>query len=125
MSRSRAAYATALTGWFGLFFLLLLWFGWLERPESVPVSFVLVIAVGPLLFPLRGLLHGRPYTFAWTSFLSLAYFTHGVVEAWASPAERGLALLEVGFSLALFTGAVLFARYRSRELRAGGSAERG
>lgn len=124
MSRSRIAYAAALSGWFGLFFLLLVWFGWLAPARLLPTSLVLLFGVGPLLLPLRGLLHGRPYTFAWTSFLSLAYFTHGVVVAWPRTPERWLGLLEVLFSLLLFTGAVWFARYRARELRAAAPPER-
>ncbi|MBL8247941.1 MAG: DUF2069 domain-containing protein, partial [Candidatus Competibacter sp.] len=48
----------ALTGYFGLFWLLLFWFAWLEPPDRAPVALVLILLVGPLLFPLRGLLHG-------------------------------------------------------------------
>jgi len=117
MSPSRIAYRVALGGYFGLFLLLMAWTTWLAPPQHFPVALVLLLLVGPLLFPLRGLLHGRPYTFAWTSFLALAYFVHGVGEAFASPAERELALLEVFFSTLLYVGAVTFARLRGRELK--------
>jgi uncharacterized membrane protein len=64
----------ALSGYFGLFGLLLLWFAWLEPPSRLPVAWALLLWVGPLLFPVRGLLHSRPYTHAWASFLALFYF---------------------------------------------------
>ncbi len=117
MNRTRLAYGVALVGYFGLFLLLFAKTIWLAPPTSVPVVVVLLVLVGPLLLPLRGLLYGRPYTFAWTSLLALAYFTHGMVEAYSSPAERPLAIIEVLFSTALYGGAVAYSRLRSRELR--------
>jgi uncharacterized membrane protein len=69
----------------------------------------------PLLAPLFGLLHGRRYTFQWTSFLALPYFTEGVVRAWAEPDPvRTLAVLEILLSVALFAFAVLGARALAR-----------
>lgn len=103
-----------LGGYFGLLTLLLLWFTWLARPTQMPVSVVLLIFVGPLLLPLRGLLYQRSYTHAWTAFLVLIYFIHGVVEAWANPTERGLASLEIFFSMMLFSGCLLYIRYNAR-----------
>ena len=110
-------YAVALTGYFGLFGLLLLWFSWLEPPRQLPVALGLILLVGPLLLPLRGLLHGRAYTHAWASFLALFYFIVGVFNA-AGPMERPwLAWLAMGFSFLLFLGTILFARARTREPR--------
>ena len=107
----KAAYRIAMSGYFGLFMLMMLWTIWLAPPEKLPISLALIVAVGPLMFPLRGLLHARPYTFAWTGFLALLYLLHGTVEAWSSPAVRYLALLETLFSLLLFFGAAYFARW--------------
>lgn len=106
-----------LAAYFALLGLLMLWQTILAPSTQFPVSLVLLILVGPLLLPLRGLLHGRPYTHAWTSFLVLVYFIHGVVEAYSNPAERHYAVLEIIFSVLLYTGAILYARYRGRELR--------
>ena len=109
---SRFWHAVALVGYFGLFALMLLWFAWLEPSKGFPVSLVLVLLVGPLLPPLRGLLYGRPYTCAWSSFLALFYFSAGVFSA-AGPMRRPwLAWLEIAFSLLLFWGAVLYVRAR-------------
>lgn len=112
---SRFWHAVALTGYFGLFGLLLLWFGWMEPPSRMPVSLIVLLLVGPLLFPLRGLLHGRPYTHAWASFLALFYFSAGVFSAAGPMARPWLAWLEIGFSLLLFLGAILYVRTHARE----------
>lgn len=108
----------SMLGYTGLLLLLVLWFAWISPPEVLPRSIVLLLMTVPLLIPLRGLLYGRPYTFAWTSFLALFYFIHGVSEAWSAPDVRLLALLEIFFSTLLYTGTMLYARYRSRELKA-------
>jgi len=103
-----------LSGYFGLFGLLLLWLAWLEPPDRFPVALALILWVGPLLFPLRGLLHGQPYTHAWTSFLALFYFTCGVFHAAGPMARPWLAWLEIGLSALLFLGAILYVHARAR-----------
>lgn len=100
----------ALSGYFGLFGLLLLWFAWLEPPSRLPVAWALLLWVGPLLFPVRGLLHGRPYTHAWASFLALFYFAFGVFCAAGPMARPWLAWLEIGLSVLWFLGAILYVR---------------
>ncbi|MCN4144287.1 MAG: DUF2069 domain-containing protein [Thiohalomonas sp.] len=40
---------------------------------------------GPLVLPMRGLLRNKLYTYQWASFLSLAYFAHGISEISAYP----------------------------------------
>ncbi len=118
MSRkARNAQIVSLTAFFGLLLLLTGWYAWLAPSRLFPVSLVLLVMVTPLLLPLRGLLHGKPYTYAWTSLLALLYFAHGVVEAYVNPAERLYAAAEVLLALILFLAAVLYARWRSRELK--------
>ncbi|MDH5180382.1 MAG: DUF2069 domain-containing protein [Gammaproteobacteria bacterium] len=115
MSGLQVSRLLVLSGYFGLFILLLLWITLLAPPTRVPVSLVLLLFVGPLLFPLRGLLYRKRYTHAWTAFLVLIYFTHGVVEAWSNPAERWLAVAEITLSLMLLTGCVWFVRADARK----------
>ncbi|MBE2293723.1 MAG: DUF2069 domain-containing protein [Phycisphaerales bacterium] len=103
-----------LVGYFGLFGVLLLWYVWLEPPSRVPTALVLILLLGPLLLPLRGLLHGRPYTHAWSSFLALFYFVVGIFNAAGIMARPWLAWLEIGLSLLWFLGAILFVRACAR-----------
>lgn len=97
-----------LFGYFGLFGLTLLWVTVLSPPARIPTSVMLIIFVGPLLLPLRGILHGKPYTHIWTAFLVLLYFMHGVVESWANPAELWLAITETLLSILLFSGCFFY-----------------
>jgi uncharacterized membrane protein len=114
---TKRLYAVTLTAYFGLLLLLVLWNGWLSPPERFPRALAILFLAGPLLFPLRGLLHGRPYTFAWASYLALIYLTFGLVSVVSNPGERGLASVQVVCSLIMYVGAVLYARFRGRELR--------
>jgi len=117
MTLTQLARLSTLIGYFGLLILLTLWLTVFAPPNHRPIAIVLPIMVGPLLFALRGVLYGRPYTHAWLSMLSLLYFTHGVVETWSNSAERWYAALEVVFSVLLFLGSMFYARYRARELK--------
>jgi uncharacterized membrane protein len=112
MNPTRFSRYLTLFSYIALIGLLLGWYG---LHDSSPVALALLLL--PLLFPLWGLLKGNPYTFAWSSFLILIYFVHGVVEAYANPTVRHLASLEILFSVAFYSGAVLYARLRGRELK--------
>ncbi|MDH5191128.1 MAG: DUF2069 domain-containing protein [Gammaproteobacteria bacterium] len=110
MSPVKLSWTITLTGYFGLLVLIALWYTVLAPSVHVPVFVMLIVFATPLLFPLRGLLHGRRYTFQWSSYLALFYLIHGIVEAYSTPAERMLAGLEILFSLLLYTGCILYAR---------------
>jgi uncharacterized membrane protein len=119
MPKTKLYYTITLVGYLGLFILLMLWNAWLAPSEHFPRALVLIVLVGPLMLPLQGLLHGRPYTFSWSSYLALLYFALGVGEL-TRPDERYLAALQILFSLMMFVGAILYARHRARELAATG-----
>jgi uncharacterized membrane protein len=114
---TRVCRAAALGAYFALLALLLNWFTWIAPPERTPIALALILTTVPLLFPLRGLLHGRLYTHAWTSFLALPYFILGVdaVAAGTEPAWLGWGA--IGASTILFTATVGYTRCRGRELR--------
>jgi len=97
------------SGYFGLFFLILIWTSLIDPPEHLPQSLVLVVLLVPLLLPLRGLLYGRRHTHVWTSFLALFYLALGITLA-AAAADRLYGLSMLGFSLALFAGCLLYVR---------------
>lgn len=114
--RTRTARALALAGHLGLILHLLTWFAWLAPPETFPVAAAIVLLVGPLLLPLRGLLHGRPYTHAWTAMLALAYFLHGLMVALSMPELRLLGAVEAALSLVLYGACIAYSRFRGTEL---------
>jgi len=113
MPGKRFFYGLTLAGYLGTLGVLLAWYGWLAPSVHFPRSLVLALFLVPLLFPLRGLLHGRPYTFSWSCFLALPYFIHGVVEAYTSTLTRHLGLLEVCCTSLWFVAAIAYARQRS------------
>ncbi len=110
MSPVKLSWLVTLTGYFGLLILLVLWYTMLAPSTIIPVFIMLIIFVVPLLFPLRGLLHGRRYTHQWGSYLALFYLVHGLVEIYSTPAERLLAGFEIFFALLLYVGCILYAR---------------
>ncbi|MDI1279479.1 DUF2069 domain-containing protein [Methylobacter sp.] len=103
-------YITALAGFFGLFALLMLWNTILAPSIRFPVALVLLVAVTPLLLPMRGLLDRNPRSCAWAAYVSLIYFLHGTAEAYVNPDERLYASLEVMLSLMLFFGTAFYVR---------------
>ncbi|PXX95345.1 DUF2069 domain-containing protein [Halomonas sp. LBP4] len=78
----------------------------------------LIAFVLPLVLFLPSILGRRPRGHAWLAFVSLLYFTQGVMVA-TLPGQGLRGLLEALVSLALFTGCMGYARFRSRQLRAG------
>jgi uncharacterized membrane protein len=97
---ARLAYSTAVTAYIALIALLLAWIIWLAPAPTSLISPILLVIVAPLLIPLRGLLHRRRYTLAWSTLLILAYFIHGLVYAagtgivvWLGSGETALSLL--------------------------------
>jgi uncharacterized membrane protein len=108
-------YIIALTGFFGLFALLMLWNTVLAPSTRFPVALVLLVAVTPLLLPMRGLLDRNPRSCAWAAYVSLIYFLHGTAEAYVNADERLYASLEVMFSLMLFFGAAFYVRLAKKQ----------
>lgn len=67
----------------------------------------LVLKTLPLLLPLRGLLHGKTYTFQWACMLILFYFAEGVVRAYTeSGLSARLAIVEILLSSLFFITAI-------------------
>ena len=76
----------------------------------------LVLKVLPLLFAVRGVLHGRRYTYQWAMMLILAYFAEGVVRA---ASDQGVSAVlggvETALALSFFFSAI--ARYHVQSPR--------
>ena len=75
------------------------------------VAFVL-----PLVLFLPSIIGQRPRGHAWLAFVSLLYFTQGVMLA-TLPGQGLRGVLEALVSLGLFTGCMAYARFRSRQQR--------
>lgn len=103
MPRLSATYlqAAAATCLIALILLCLAWELWLAPLR--PGGSALVLKVLPLLAPLRGILHGRVYTYRWASLLIWLYFAEGVMRAMTEAGvARILASAEIALALAFF-----------------------
>ncbi len=108
---------------FSLVSLILLCVAWeLWLAPLRPGGSMLVLKALPLLLPLRGILHGRRYTYQWVSLFVLFYLAEGVVRAMSDQgAGRWLAMAEAILAAMLFAGCLGHARATapSRILKAG------
>ena len=118
MGRTRLAYLLSLAGYFSLFFLLLGSIALLPADHIPPRIILLLVLVGPLLFPLRGLLHGRPYTHAWSGFMALVYL---VIAIGIAAGEKTFltGLLETAAVLLWFGGSLFYGRWQSASKTSG------
>ncbi len=103
-------YWFAVSAFFELFGLLMLWHTVLAPSTRFPIALLLLLNITPLLIPLRGMLNANKKSCMWMAYISLFYLIHGAVECYASTNERGLAALEVFLSLQLFFGAAFYVR---------------
>ena len=109
MRMRSAAWLAAVASLVALVFLCVAWELFLAPVR--PGGSWLVLKAAPLLVPLFGVLHGKRYTFQWTTLLVWAYFAEGVVRAWSdSGMSARLATAEIGLSLAYFAAAVAYLR---------------
>jgi uncharacterized membrane protein len=106
----------ALTGYFSLLIFMPLWLLVLSPSKSLNTVTTLVMFTLPLLFPLKGLLAGNPFTYAWSNFIVLIYFLHSLTTLWVIPEDIVWASLELIFATTMFLGATYYAKYRGQEL---------
>ena len=106
----RVGRTLTLVGYMGLFFWLL---GWITLGPGYPLprALVLLVLVGPLLLPLRGLLAGRAYTHVWASYLAIFYFILAILDI-TGGTSPWLAIPQLALILAWFSGCFLYVRYR-------------
>lgn len=108
-SKIRAFHLFSIVTLIALIVLCLAWEIWLAPLR--PGGSWLMLKTLPLLIPLRGILHGKRYTFQWACMMILAYFTEGIVRAWSDrPPSSSLALVEIVLSTFFFFAAVYYAR---------------
>jgi len=102
-----------LLGYFGLLVLIFSWNLWIEPRPPEQISITLLLQMGPLLFALRGILHGKVYTHAWSMYLALFYFIIGVWFA-GDISTRSYGILFSFLSLSFFIGTVFYTRFQGK-----------
>ena len=102
-----------LVSYFGLMILIFCWHLWIKPLQPEFISITLLIQLGPLMFPLRGILHGKAYTHAWAAYMALLYFIIGIWNA-SAEASRIFGLLISILSLSFFIGCVFYARFSGK-----------
>lgn len=111
MNKITTSYVLAVTGYFGLLCSLFIWI--IYGSSASFRSIALLIFIGPLLLPLRGILHKKIRTLAWCNFMAIIYFSAGVAIA-ANPDNRLYGLLITGFSIVFFIGVVMYVRWQGK-----------
>lgn len=106
------AHGVTVAAHLGLLALVLSWLTWLAPPQSGLIAPLALITATPLVIGVRGILHARNYTLAWTSLVSLAYFIHGAALAGSPGLPGRLAIAEIVLSMALFAGCLAVIRLR-------------
>lgn len=100
-----SARTTAAAGVFALLALALGWQLWWFPPERVPAWLAALLHAAPML-PATVLALGKQRSAAfWGGLGALFTFSHGVTEAWANPAVRGVALLEAALAVLVIVAA--------------------
>jgi len=103
-----------LLGYFSLLFGLFAWHLLINPAEKHLISLIILLQLGPLMIPLRGLLHGRLYTHAWSMYMAIFYFVIGVWYA-AHPEDLLIGLYVISCSLLFFAGAVVYTRFMGKQ----------
>lgn len=108
---SRACYLALLL-------LMTAWFGnqGLSGEYSLIFSLLWIL---PLLAPLKGILSGDPYTYAWGSFIICLYMLHGLTLLYVTDTAFVFAAIEVLLLAILLVTLPFYARIRGRELGLG------
>ena len=110
-----------LLGYFSLLFGLFAWHLLINPPAKHLISIIIFFQLGPLMFPLMGLLKGKLYTHAWSMYMAIFYFIIGVWYAGSSE-DLMIGLYVVFTSLVFFLGTVLYVRFTGKQMKAAGSS---
>lgn len=106
----------ALTGYFSLLIYMPLWLLVINPSDGLSPLLSLCFFTLPLLFPLKGLVQGNPYTYAWSNFVVMIYFLHSLTTLWVSQGDMLWAGLELLFATMMFISGTYYAKYKGQEL---------
>lgn len=105
-----------LFGYFSLLIFMPVWLIFITEDSALSIPLTLAMFTLPLLFPLKGLIQGNPYTYAWSNFVVMIYFLHSLTTLWVSADEKHWALLEFILAAIMFVAGSYYAKYRGQEL---------
>ncbi len=113
MNKIKISRVCTLIGYFGLMLFIPLWHLKIEPIPAEFISMTLLVQVGPLMFALRGILHGRVYTHAWSMYLALFYFIWGIWYA-GDASTRTFGVIFSFLSVMFFIGAMFYTRFQGK-----------
>ncbi|GIU06629.1 hypothetical protein TUM4261_10450 [Shewanella sp. c952] len=106
------------TGYLLLVIMLSYWF--IQQGVSGEYSMLFsLLWLIPLLLPLKGILTGKPYTYAWASFILCLYMLHALTLVYVTETNLAFAVIESLLIGVLLIGFPFYARIRGRELGLG------
>lgn len=105
-----------LVGYLGLVAYYPLLFFVLDPTANNLAFFSLALFWLPLIFAVPGLVKGNPYTYAWSNFVLMWCYLHGLTAIWTFEGNKLFIVIEIALLTAGFIGNTYFARYRGREL---------
>lgn len=111
--RTRAARVASLVCFFALIVLLTVYYLALADLHGARPGVILTIELVPLLLLAPGVIRGRPRGHAWVCFMVNLYFIKGALAAF-DPNRWLFGVLEMLASVAVFTSALLYVRWRSQ-----------
>ena len=106
-----------LLGYFALMSGLFAWHLILDPPAKHLISIIIFFQLGPLMFPLFGLLNGKLYTHAWSMYLAIFYFVIGVWYV-GNAEDFYIGLYVIITSLMFFSGTVIYTRFMGKQAKA-------
>lgn len=119
MNKIKLSRLSTLTGYFGLIFFIPIWHIFIDQLAAEFMSITLLMQIGPLMFALKGILHGKVYTHAWAMYLALFYFVIGIWYA-GDESTRSFGIIFSLLSLFFFMGSMLYTRYQGMANKAAG-----
>lgn len=109
----------ALGAYLSLIVWVALWHAFISPHPHINPYGVTIAWLIPLLFPLKGILQGKPYTHAWANFVLMFYFLHALTLLWVDEGERLLALVELLLTSISFVANIYYAKLKGKELGLG------
>lgn len=104
-------------GYFSLITIVLIWC--IERYLSQTYSLLFcIIWLVPLLLPIRGILRGNPYTFAWTGFILCLYLLHSLTLLYLGKTPIFASIYTLVL-ISLLVSCSFYARRKGKELGLG------